>query len=432
MHQIKNILTMLMGMILLLSCARDYKAVIPDKCTALAVVRPIQMSQHADISALGRLLNTSQLADCGLDIGSPLYAFETADGLFGLVARVSSKADATRWLTTVSSSQKERRGYLFATIGDGFLAALGDDACLLMGPALSSGLPALQQRMIRCLENDADASEGTTAQLFALIDRTPDDTPIAIAATAAALPQQLAPLVTLGNPEAAVTATISQADSVLTITSTVSAIDGTLPDALADSIARFRPIEGTYGALATDSTVAALFMNTDGETLLSLFRATGPLRMLLAGTNRIVDMDNIIRAIDGETAIAITSFSTLTPAFRINAKIAHANFLDDIDYWKQSCPIGSAIINEGPDAYIFSSPTANCHFGVDAPHSEFYAYTSQFPLTAAPVNTGMAGHRLCLVASRKALEQQDAIGQTVLNLITPLLGNAKTLVWYME
>ena len=44
----------------------------------------------------------------------------------------------------------------------------------------------------------------------------------------------------------------------------------------------------------------------------------------------------------------------------------------------------------------------------------------------------MAGHRLCLVASRKALEQQDAIGQTVLNLITPLLGNAKTLVWYME
>lgn len=422
--------------LMLTACSANYTSVIPQRCQLLATADPLQLlGTDSWATQLAAFVGAGGMDCRGIDPTEKLYLFETADGLFGLVAGVSSRSDAEEWLKSTGRPQKSRRGFLFTDLGNGFLAAVADHALLVMGPSTDNSLSALQQRMVRCLESKGD-NDITTTELYSVLERTAAGSPVALVAKAGALPSQIAPLLTLdslrGDEPIYVTATLQRHDSLITVNSDVYAPDSELAALLRKRHERFRPLEGRYGALMTDSTALSLFVNTDGETLLQLLRSSQALKLLLAGSNRAIDTDNIIRSIDGETAIALHSLDFSHPSFRLNATIAHARFLDDVGYWQRSCPAGCSISSEGSDAYVCRWPGAEMFFGTDAARREFYAYTPGITATVTPVATAMEGHRLCIASSREALLRQDGVGQTVLSPLKLLLGDAKALVWWVK
>ncbi len=46
------------------------------------------------------------------------------------------------------------------------------------------------------------------------------------------------------------------------------------------------------------------------------------------------------------------------------AKLSHANWLGDVDYWKTSCPNGAKIANWGKNAYFYTDGKTSFYFGV--------------------------------------------------------------------
>lgn len=418
------------------SCSNKYTQVIPVRSQMLLSV---DLSQaDADEGLQKQLLSLTggvQLKAMGIDVSQKLYAFATDDGLFGFVACVDSKTIVEKWMEHAGTPLKSHRGYSFSDIGNGFIAAVGSNALLVMGPVSEGSMSSVQQRMVRYLNSDSD-NDITATELFSVLELTAAEGNIALAAKAKALPAMIAPLVTLdsigSSSNVYVTATIERNDDVLAINSNIYSPDEDKAAKLAMRQERFRPLDGSYSALMTDSTAVALFVNTDGTTLLHLLRSSYATKMLMTGMNTAIDFDNIVRSIDGETALAVASMSTSNPSFRMDAKLSNTNFLSDVGYWKKSCPLGSTIFDEGHGAYVYQWPTGAIHFGADATNNDFYAYTPNYPTTATNVATAMEGHRLCMAVGRKAMLPQEGVAHALLTPFSLLFGDASAMVWRVK
>ncbi len=93
--------------------------------------------------------------------------------------------------------------------------------------------------------------------------------------------------------------------------------------------------------------LAGIFMNVKGEQFLPMMQSNRSLQTLLMGINQAIDMDNIIRSVDGDMAIVMPSLDDNNMQMTMAAKLSHAKWLGDVDYWKTSCPAGANIANWG-------------------------------------------------------------------------------------
>lgn len=126
----------------------------------------------------------------------------------------------------------------------------------------------------------------------------------------------------------------------------------------------YRPIKGDYVKSMPNDALAGIFMNVEGTRFLPLVQSNQGLQTLLMGINAAIDMDNIIRSVDGDMAIVMPSLGTDNMQMTMAARLSHAKWLSDIDYWKQSCPKGSTIGNWKKNAYCYSSGKTSFYFGV--------------------------------------------------------------------
>ena len=92
------------------------------------------------------------------------------------------------------------------------------------------------------------------------------------------------------------------------------------------------------------------------------------LQALLTGINTAIDMDNILRSVDGD--MAYMADSTLAN-IEMKAQLMNRDFLKDIAYWKSSCPAGTRITDQGPNAWLFQGTDLSFRFGVTA-DNQFY------------------------------------------------------------
>ncbi len=306
-------LACLVGM--LASCSgSDYLNAIPKKSTAIISVDMQQMASdvHAEDKAgmLKSLLHVDDVDKCGIDISEKMYLFESADGNLGLCAKVSSESDVEDWLASlakqhIASEVKERKGFHFAVLKDSWLVGFSDKALLVMGPVVADAQAQLQQQMVRYLK--ADEEEGITAS--PLFERLQTITsPMAMVAQAQALPEKFIAPFTLGAPkdtdpsQVVIAAEMNVKDGILQIHGETFSFNKTIDAALQKAIANYRPIKGNYVKSMPGDALAGIFMNVKGEQFLPMMQSSSGLQTLLMGINQAVDMDNIIRSVDGDMA----------------------------------------------------------------------------------------------------------------------------------
>ena len=428
----------------ILSACSDsaYVDVIPRQSVALVSVDAARLTGVQSGVVLKTLLKATDLGNCGIDVAEKIYFFETADGNLGICASVDDASLLSSAFEKAGCEIEEKRGYRYAVAGGTWLAAFSADALLVMGPVLLSDKAAMQNRMARYLSQD-EGQGVTSSPLFACLDSI--DAPMAVVAQASALPSQLVMPLMLGAPKYAepsqivLKAAVSISSGVMYVDGTTFSFNKRIDTALRKSYEMLRPVNGRYLKSMPADAASGMFLNVDGGKFIDIMRSNRMLHSMLAGINAAIDMDNIIKSIDGELAVVTPSYADGKARMSMAAELAHSGWLADVPYWKESVPQGAQLIDWRPDAYIYTGGSTSFCFGVTA-DKQFYSGGStneaeqSIALAANPISNKITdrlkGKRLALVVNVAALGSGNA--SAVSAALRPVIGNVETIVITMK
>ena len=407
---------------LLSSCSgTDYLNAIPKKSTALISVDMQQMasgkSDEDKAGMLKSLLHVEDASKCGIDISEKIFLFESADGNLGLCAKVSDEGDVEDWLASlakqhIATEVKERKGFHFSVLKNSWLVGFSDQALLVMGPVVADAQAQLQQQMVKYLK--APFTLGT-----------PKDTD----------PSQVV-----------IAAEMDVKDGILQVKGETFSFNKEIDEALKKAAQTYRPIKGSYVKSMPADALAGIFMNVKGEQFLPMMQSNRSLQTLLMGINQAIDMDNIIRSVDGDMAIVMPSLTDNNMQMTMAAKLSHAKWLGDVDYWKTSCPAGAKIANWGKNAYFYTDGKTSFYFGVtddkqffsgsDQLMAQYAVKPSNHPIDAK-IQKLIVGQKLAMVINLAKSSGSDGSGKkdaisTVTGLLTPVFGNLTSVVYTLK
>lgn len=450
------IVALVLFVLSLVSCSgNDYLNAIPGNSIAVMAVDLPQMtvgnkSNASQLSLLKDIFKVESPAECGIDIASKLYFFESADGNLGLVARVLDEENLESWLNKLAKSglcdkATEHGGYHFTTLKGSFVAGFSNSAVIIVGPAIASQQAAVRQQIVKYLEQDEENSI-KTSPLFARLDSI--DAPMALVSQVAALPDKVAAPLTLGAPKDA------DASQVMVAAGLKSGLDGCfeivgepfsfnkdIDKAIKQSLQTLRPITSKYLSAMPANAAIGAFMNVDGKQFIEILHANKQFMALLAGINTAIDIDNIIKSVDGDMAVVMPQYSENGSVIQMGAKLGSKDFLADVDYWKQSCPKGGRIVDWGKDAFYYTDGSMSYYFGVSA---DMQYYSGSTPESAklsigsvtAPlsktIRSKIEGKRMCMVFNVSTLLGGSSETKALLPVIKPLLGNVNTIIYSIK
>ena len=435
---------------LLASCSSDdYLKVVPADCQALAAIDMTMSDNKSDAnSRAAELMKTvfgaDDLTDCGIAFDTRILLFETEDGLFGLCAKVDDGSDLQTFiddkLTAKGICQKtvSRKDCHFTMIRDSWLLGFTDEALLVIGPVVSTAKAVLIHQMTRLLEGKEKRSV-VDSRIYHRLDSI--QSPIALVTQARALPEQFAALFTLGAPKDAdpsqlyLSLAATKDGSVVDVEWETFSFNSHIQAALQEAHKTFRPVTTRYLSAFTPDMPATILMNIDGGRLLEMMRDNKGLQTLLAGVNTAIDMDNILRCVDGDLSVFLPSFTEKGADVVMAAELKSTDFLKDVAYWKQSCPAGTRIEDSGPGRYRFTDGSMNFFFGVS--DHQFYAGSTPDNCTlglksivepSSDISSRVGGQRLCLLVHLDTLRHHPTVGGMVEPILQLLFGDAGLLI----
>lgn len=443
-----------MMIVLMSACSdNDYLNAIPSKSTAVISIDMSRLNgqeqEQNQEHILKTMLHVDDVSKCGLDVKEKVYLFETIDGNLGLCAKVADEGDVSNWLSELSqqricSTVTERKGFHFAVLKDSWLVGFSSKALLVMGPVVTEAQAEMQRQMVRYLNADEDAGI-KSSKLFAQLDSI--DSPMAMVAQAVALPEKFVAPFTLGAPKDAdasqivIAAGMDVENGVLKIAGRTFSFNPSINQALVKSQQVFRPIQGDYVQSMPDDAMAGIFMNVAGSRFLPLVQSNQGLQTLLMGINASIDMDNILRSVDGDMSIVLPTLGADHMQMMMAARLSHAKWLSDVDYWKQSCPKGSTIGNWKSNAFCYSSGKTCFYFGVtdnkqffsgnDEVSAESSIRPSSHPISKRVQNM-IRGEKMVMVINLEKSGGGGSAMQAVTGLLSPLFGQLTAVVYTLK
>ena len=441
-------------MVLLSSCSgSDYVNAIPSGSTALIAIDMQKMAEENHLGdkagVLKSLLHVDDVSDCGIDVSSKLYLFETADGNLGLCAKVSDDGDLEDCLSKLAKSGSctsltERKGYHFTILKKAWLVGFSDKSLLVMGPVVADAQAELQRQMTKYLEADEDRGiKGTP--IFDRLDSI--SSPMAMVAQAQALPEKFVAPFTLGAPKDAdasqvlISARMNVQKGMLRIHGETFSFNKEIDGALKEAAKNYRPIQGKYVKSMPADAMAGIFMNVDGNKFLPMMQSNKGIQQLLMGINAAIDMDNIIRSVNGDMAIVMPSFSDSNLKMTMSAQLAHARWLADVGYWKQSCPQGSSIADWGKNSYYYTDGKTSFYFGV-SDDMQFFSGSDELIATysikpsnhpiSADLQKEIVGQKLAMVINLAKSGSGSETMSAITGLLSPIFGNLNSIVYTLK
>lgn len=440
--------------VLMSACSdNDYLNAIPSRSTAVISIDMSRLNgqeqEQNQEHILKTMLHVDDVSKCGLDVKEKVYLFETIDGNLGLCAKVADEGDVSNWLSELSqqricSTVTERKGFHFAVLKDSWLVGFSSKALLVMGPVVAEAQAEMQRQMVRYLNADEDAGI-KSSKLFAQLDSI--DSPMAMVAQAVAFPEKFVAPFTLGAPKDAdasqivIAAGMDVEDGVLKIAGRTFSFNPSINQALVKSQQVFRPIQGDYVQSMPDDAMAGIFMNVAGSRFLPLVQSNPGLQTLLMGINASIDMDNILRSVDGDMSIVLPTLGADHMQMMMAARLSHAKWLSDVDYWKQSCPKGSTIGNWKSNAFCYSSGKTCFYFGVtddkqffsgnDEVSAESSIRPSSHPISKRVQNM-IRGEKMVMVINLEKSGGGGSAMQAVTGLLSPLFGQLTAVVYTLK
>ncbi len=432
----------------LVSCSNDdYVNAIPSNSVALLSLDPTSLNESHSNAIMQYLFGNKDISKCGINLRNKIYAFESIDGNVGLCLSLKSSNEFSDFLNALNGTNKcgpikSKAGCMTTDINEHWAIAFSSDAALIMGPVTPASLNETQQQMSRLLQQDEEHGIKST-KMYERLDTMQH--PISIIAKAKALPDKIVAPFTLCKKTGAydyskiyIAANIIVNNNTLVINGKTFSFDKEQDKTLCETSATYRKIEGKYIPVLSNNTIAGIFTNIDGKEFLPILQSNPTLQGLLAGINAAIDLDNIIKSIDGDMALHIVGWDTEMPQISLCAQLHNPHWLSDIAYWKKSCPQGSKILDWKKNAYCYTNGKDTFYFGV-SPDNQFYSgmteqaaeqcLTTQESILPQEVQKIIRNGKMVLVFNIEALTKANPKASS---LIRPILGDITTVVYNME
>lgn len=435
--------TLVVFAIMLSSCSGDdYINAIPESSTLLMSTNTAKLTGVGSQQLLKSLLHFKNIDKTGIDFSANVYFFEDARYNIGLCAKVSDDDKLADMLQQAGCRVEKRRGFRFALLQGNWIVGFSDVSVLLMGPVIPAAIDEMKGQMVQYLKQGEDEGiKGTP-----LMERLQAiDAPMAMVCQASALPEQFITPFTIGAPRDASPSDIMIAASMevsrgrLLISGQTFSFKKQIDEALKKAQQTYRPIKGDYVKTMSTSDGMGLFMNIDGKNFHKLIRQNRGVSTMLMGINTAIDMDNIIKSIDGDMALIASGLGNDKLQMMMGAKLGNSNWLKDVAYWKQSVPKGGRIGDWGKNCFYYTGNQTAYYFGVTddmqymSGGSKDEALRSIRP-SQNPINTELQqliiGNKLVMLINFEALKDQKA--QAITSMLKPLFGELNTIVYTMK
>ena len=352
-----TVLAMLVTYLVFRSSGDAYANALPRDATAIARLNTRSFMNAAKLSPkdLLKLLNRvrqSQDADdtqsLGIDMKRPVYVFAAASGNFGLLAAVDDADDLTTCLEEEhaagrASEVTQQRGYSWAVVSQQWLLAFDDERALMMGPAVGSAQEQLRTEMARLLEQDKSKS-GRESVLFTELKKR--DEPLMAIVSPELLPAEmrsnLRKIKIASRADALLCLSLETEDNALELEADILPQNDDMKAALKRVNELLRPVKGTLIGHAHANNVAWLNVNVPGSDLLDVLRSNASVRATLLILNFAIDLDRIIRSVDGDLALELTTTTPLSlgkvdaaqlKGLYVTAQVANTDFLQSASSW---------------------------------------------------------------------------------------------------
>ncbi len=425
---------------LLSSCSNnDYVNAIPENSIAVMSVNLPELvgNDEDNLNKIKNLLLVDNIEDCGIDVSKKVYLFETEDGNIGCVAKVADEKKLDTWLNKLADKgycepTSTRKDFHFATIRGLVVTGFSSKAIVAMGPVLPFRQPETLKRILTYLEQDEEKSI-KNSPVFDKLDAL--DGHICLLAQASALPDKFVAPFILGAPKDADPSQIMLAAELNVVPQLCIEIKGetfslnkTIDSALKEAASAFQPITAKYVDCMPANATAGVFLNIDGKRFIDILHSSAFFSSLLTGMNTAIDIDNIIRSVNGDLSVVIPDYNSDNTRLCMAAQLANKDFLNDIDYWKQSCPDGGSINDWGKDSYFYSDGNISYYFGVSddmqyfsggSPDDARQSIAKASNPLPAELQKKIIGQRVCVVFNIGSLDlENDIIGSLLENFPT--------------
>ncbi len=461
---------------LLCSCSGDkYLDAVPGNSIALVAVdlnKVVQSQAQAPNSqvtdenhwtdALKSLLQVDDINNCGINLSSKLYIFETPDGSLGMAADVKDEDGVKAWLKHLAEKgtcqePMKRRGGTFTVLKKTWVVGFNNHVLVMVGPTVASQQAETIRKIAKWLKQDNEDGIADTP-IYNKVETM--QSPVAMVAQADALPDRfIAPFI-LGMPENAdLSQVMIQAEmyvnkEMLDIKGKIFSFDTKLDSQLQKTMTQFRPIKGKYNALLSGNALLTMVMNVNGKNFVPIMLHNKALQLLMAGVNTVIDMDNILKSVDGDMMVALQPLDEGSNLeMTMSAQLGNTAFWKDLDYWRKSCPVGGHIMEWNhavggkeakgtSSAYYYKDGKTKFFFGsTSGVPPQFYCSTNEHNAKALASGSQVAnmvsmpqdviqkidGERFCMVLNLNVLNDEKM--RVAAHFLKPLFGKVN-LVFY--
>ena len=425
------------------SCSdNDYLNAVPAKSSMLISMNTAKLSGTGSETMLRTLLHVANVDETGLDLAANVMLFEDQNGNLGLCAKVADDDKLEESLRKANLEVREKRGYQFAALPNNWVIGYSSSAALLMGPVLPAQQSEMMLQMAKYLDQKADDGILST-DLYQKLDSI--DAPMAIVCQVRSLPDQFVASFTLGAPKDTdpsqvwLTAAMTVKQGRMYMDGRTFSFKKRINESLQHAQAQYRPIKGSYVAAMAKTDVLGMFMNVDGKQFMKLISDNRGIQAMLSGINEAIDMNNIIKSVDGDMAIVTPSIGDGNFQLMMAAKLHDADWLADVDYWKQSVPSGGHIGDWGRDCYYYQGGKTTYYFGVTKDWQYMSGGSREAALASIkqspnPISKDLqqaiVGQKLVMVINFAALQGSKA--EALTTLLKPLFGGVDEIVYRLQ
>lgn len=413
MKAIKSLILVLVAVLALASCSKGdgYRNVIPVNSPFVASVDMASIAEKSDFanSSVSGMIKQYMGAifdgkagkqvekymespqDMGIDFRSPIYIFQTPNRCYGLTMKMLDKGDFEDFLKmlqkqNVASKAKERDGVMEGTLLDDIVYGYDDNTILIL--AAEEGAATSRRTLAQLFTLNSDDRIARTDGFSYCFDNNKKKD-IAILSNMAALPQGFTSSFKSLIPQG-VKMTDVQLEASADFQNGKLVLSGALVpttekacEMLREAEKNFHKINGDYLDTAVDKFPVWACMGVNGEWLLSKLKQDTSIKQMLFMIERGIDIEAIIRAIDGDVAVGLPSATNYSD-FMVCGKLKNDDFLADVPDWQAGMKDYGISMNKKGDNYHLQTDDMNIIWGVKDKNLAFSTFDTNVLLNLTP------------------------------------------------
>lgn len=355
------------------------KNVIPEDAKAVLVIDAKQALKQMDfsISDIFKALKHRQQqkaednAGWGIDMLAPMYGFVSADNYVCGVFALSNADDFEEKLKGEDIVVESQRGFKWASKGE-ILLCFDSKKALAMGPVIRGGADAMRGKMVEWMKQGFH-------DVPVLSSLKNDDGVISLRSSLAVVPQALTSQITsnikdIDLNDIFLNASLKVKEKSFLLSTELESEDEKFANYATECDKLFRPIDGKKLPVCMEDPVFRVILNVNGEDVLPKLRENVMVRTLLVGINLCIDLDMMIKSIDGDVLFEYGGRSASSSTVVASAQIKNQDFLKNAKDWCSGSPsFGYSCHALGDKDFVLQNARDKYFFGV---HDDFLYVSS--------------------------------------------------------